>query len=252
METTRVGKRGTFVIPVKLRQRFNIKEGDLFLAEEREDGILLRPAIAVPVEIYTPERKAEFFLNNAVTREDYDAACEDIRAMGLDPATTLHDVRWGEYYRGNGIDDFVWVFMISGAAPASHFINGYAGASCERQGADFFRLGGATLKGISKPGEIVWSRVFVENGEVHADLGRATVVELPLEETQRRWSLTSPEWPIMSAVLHGVSRDQFMARHRANHIIVVYAPSAEVANKALAAKAAMMNALGIKVHLCGL
>jgi len=90
METTRVGKRGTFVIPVKLRQRFNIKEGDLFLAEEREDGILLRPAIAVPVEIYTPERKAEFFLNNAVTREDYDAACEDIRAMGLDPARIPH------------------------------------------------------------------------------------------------------------------------------------------------------------------
>jgi AbrB family looped-hinge helix DNA binding protein len=86
METGRIGKRGTFVIPVKLRQRFNIKEGDLFLAEEREDGILLRPAVAVPVEIYTPERKAEFFLNNAVTKEDYDAACEDIRGMGLDPA----------------------------------------------------------------------------------------------------------------------------------------------------------------------
>lgn len=90
METTRVGKRGTLVIPVKLRQRFNIKEGDLFLAEEREDGILLRPAVAVPVEIYTPERKAEFFLNNAVTKEDYDAACEDIRAMGLDPAKIPH------------------------------------------------------------------------------------------------------------------------------------------------------------------
>ena len=90
MDTTRIGKRGTFVIPVKLRQRFNIKEGDLFLAEEREDGILLRPAVAVPVEIYTPERKAEFFLNNAVTKEDYDAACEDIRAMGLDPAKIPH------------------------------------------------------------------------------------------------------------------------------------------------------------------
>jgi len=90
MEPTRVGKRGTFVIPVKLRQRFNIKEGDLFLAEEREDGILLRPAVAVPVEIYTSERKAEFFLNNAVTTEDYDAACEDIRAMGLDPSKIPH------------------------------------------------------------------------------------------------------------------------------------------------------------------
>jgi AbrB family looped-hinge helix DNA binding protein len=90
METSRVGKRGTLVIPVKLRQRFNVKEGDLFFAEEHEDGILLRPAVAVPVEIYTPERKAEFFLNNAVTKEDYDAACEDIRAMGLDPAKIPH------------------------------------------------------------------------------------------------------------------------------------------------------------------
>jgi AbrB family looped-hinge helix DNA binding protein len=90
METTRIGKRGTVVIPVKLRHRFNIKEGDLFLAEEREDGILLRPAVAVPVEIYTPERKAEFFLNNAVTKEDYDAACKDILAMGLDPAKIPH------------------------------------------------------------------------------------------------------------------------------------------------------------------
>ena len=90
METARIGKRGTFVIPVKLRQRFSLKEGDLLVTEEREDGILLRPAVAVPVEIYTPERKAEFFLNNAVTKEDYDTACEDIRAMGLDPANIPH------------------------------------------------------------------------------------------------------------------------------------------------------------------
>jgi len=86
VETSRIGKRGTVVIPIKLRQRFNLKEGDLLVTEEREDGILLRPAVAIPVEIYTPERKAEFFLNNAVTKEDYDAACEDIRAMGLDPS----------------------------------------------------------------------------------------------------------------------------------------------------------------------
>jgi AbrB family looped-hinge helix DNA binding protein len=85
METSRVGKRGTIVVPSKLRQRFGLKEGDLLITEAHEDGILLRPAVAVPVEIYTPERKAEFFLNNAVTKEDYDQACEDIRAMGLVP-----------------------------------------------------------------------------------------------------------------------------------------------------------------------
>lgn len=86
METSRVGKRGTIVVPVKLRQRFGLKEGDLLITEEREDGILFRPAVAVPVEIYTPERKAEFLLNNAVTKEDYDAACEAVRELGLDPA----------------------------------------------------------------------------------------------------------------------------------------------------------------------
>ena len=86
METSRVGKRGTIVVPVKLRQRFGLKEGDLLVTEERDDGILFRPAVAVPVEIYTPERKAEFLLNNAVTKEDYDAACEAVRELGLDPA----------------------------------------------------------------------------------------------------------------------------------------------------------------------
>lgn len=85
METIRVGKRGTIVVPVKMRQRFGLKEGDLLISEEREDGILLRPAVAVPVEIYTPERKAEFLLNNAITKEGYDEACEAVREMGLDP-----------------------------------------------------------------------------------------------------------------------------------------------------------------------
>jgi hypothetical protein len=39
------------------------------------------------------------------------------KALGLDPSTTLHDVRWGEHYKGDGIDDFVWLLQISGAAP---------------------------------------------------------------------------------------------------------------------------------------
>lgn len=172
-------------------------------------------------------------------------------ALGFDPATTLHDLRYGEHYSGDGVDDFVWVFEISGAVPASHLIDGYAGAISERQPPMYFRLGGGTLKGISKPGEIVWSRVFVMNDKLHADLGRATVVTLPREETERRWMATTPQWPIMHAVLHGVSRDQMMARHKANHLNVAYAPSADGADKALAAKAAMLAAMGIDVHLCG-
>jgi len=177
-------------------------------------------------------------------------------ALGLDPSTTLHDVRWGEHYKGptldgSELDEFVWVLQISGAAPANHFEGGYAGARSERQPAMYFPLGGGTLKGIGKPGEVVWSRVFVEGGALHADIGRATAVSLPQEETERRWRETTPQWPIMHTVLHGVSQNQLMARHRANHVNVAYAPSAELADKALATKAAMLAELGIAVHVCG-
>jgi L-fucose isomerase-like protein len=89
------------------------------------------------------------------------------------------------------------------------------------------------------------------DGALHVDVGRGSVVDLPPEETRRRWMATTPQWPIMSAVLHGVSRDQFMARHKANHVQVVYAPSAGAAERALAAKAAMFHELGVKVHICG-
>jgi hypothetical protein len=172
-------------------------------------------------------------------------------AMGLDPSTTLHDIRYGEHFTGNGLDAFVWLLQISGAAPASHFVNGYAGAVSERQPAMYFPLGGGTLKGIGRPGEIVWSRVFVMDGAVHADLGRGTVVVLPEEETERRWRMTTPQWPNVSVILHGVSRDQMMARHKANHINVAYAPDDITADKALAVKAAMLSQMGVHVHLCG-
>ena len=179
------------------------------------------------------------------------------KALGLDPSTTLHDVRWGEDYKGPSSDGsgeinaFVWLLQISGAAPANHFVGGYAGATSERQPAMYFPLGGGSLKGVGKPGEIVWSRVFVEGGALHADLGRGTVVSLPPEETERRWRETTIQWPIVNAILHGVSQNQMMARHRANHLNVAYAPSADAADKAFATKAAMLAELGIHVHLCG-
>jgi hypothetical protein len=172
-------------------------------------------------------------------------------AMGFDPATTLHDVRWGEHYKGDGIDEFVWLFQISGAVPASHLVGGYAGAISERQPPMYFRLGGGTLKGLSKPGEVVWSRVFVENGRLNVDLGRATAISLPDRETQRRWKEVTAQWPIMHALLHGVTQNQFMARHPANHVNVAYAPTSADADRALAAKATMFHEMGLKVYLCG-
>ncbi len=173
------------------------------------------------------------------------------KALGYPPETTLHDVRYGEAYPVNGVEEFVWVFEISGAAPAAHFTGGYAGAVSERQPPMYFRLGGGSLKGVSKPGEIVWSRVFVDGGALKADIGRAKVVELPSEETERRWRITTPQWPIMHAVTYGVTRDQMMARHKSNHVQVAYAPDAEGANLALAAKAAMFQEMGLEVAVCG-
>ena len=172
-------------------------------------------------------------------------------AMAQPVENTLHDVRWGDWDRSGTTDQYVWVFLISGSAPPAHFIGGWAGASSERQPPMYFRLGGGSLKGVSKPGEIVWSRIFVDRGRLRMDLGRAGVIQLPQEETQRRWNETTPQWPIMHAVTYGVSRDQMMARHKANHIQVAYANSAKEADLALLAKAAMADELGIDVSICG-
>jgi hypothetical protein len=172
-------------------------------------------------------------------------------AMGLDPATTLHDVRWGEQYTADGFDKFVWLFQISGAVPASHLVGGYKGAVSERQPSMYFRLGGGTLKGVCKPGEVVWSRVYVEGGSLNVDLGRATAISLPEAETNRRWKEVTPQWPIMHVLLHGVDQNQFMARHPSNHVNVAYAPTGEEADRALAAKATMFHQMGLNVHLCG-
>ena len=173
------------------------------------------------------------------------------KELGWSPENTLHDLRWGESCKIKGESKYVWVFLISGAAPPSHFIDGWKGASSERQPPMYFRLGGGTLKGISKPGWIVWSRVFVMNGVLQCDIGVAEVVKLSNKETERRWKETTPQWPIMHAVIKGVTRDQMMARHKSNHIQVVYVPNEKSAHMGARIKASMLNELGLQVQLCG-
>ena len=173
------------------------------------------------------------------------------RRLGIPPETTLHDLRWGRQYAGDGIDEFVWVFEISGAVPPAHFARGYAEAVGERQPPMYFRLGGSSIKGVSKPGHVVWSRVFVAGGKLHYDTGLARALELPEEETRERWRLTTPQWPIMHAVLDGITRDQMMARHKSNHIQVAYAPDRATARKAMLTRAAVMKTLGLSVNFCG-
>jgi hypothetical protein len=173
------------------------------------------------------------------------------KAMGLPVENTLHDLRWGDWDQSGTTDEYVWVFEISGAVPASHFQRGWKDAIGERQPAMYFRLGGSTIKGVSKAGEIVWSRIYVEDNRLKMDIGRAKAIDLPKEETQRRWDSTTPQWPIMHAVLYGVSRDQMMAKHKANHIHVAYGNDAKSADAAMFAKAAMAAELGIEVNVCG-
>jgi AbrB family looped-hinge helix DNA binding protein len=89
-ESSRIGKRGTLVIPARLRRRFGLTEGAEVIAEETSEGILLRPAVLLALESYSPERRAEFILSNSVDAEDYARARADVTKMGIDPDAIDH------------------------------------------------------------------------------------------------------------------------------------------------------------------
>ena len=231
---------------------------DLVPASDLVEGTLnnaLRPPVFQPgssEELYEGEALPHFNEVDECAGLDGLVTYRLWRQLGFEPENTLHDLRWGRSYRfEDGREEYVWVFLISGAAPPAHFIGGWAGAVSERQPAMYFRLGGGTLKGVSKPGWIVWSRVYVVDGVLRFDTGLGEVVELPQHETEERWALTTEQWPIMHAVLKGISRDQMMARHPSNHIQVVYAPDEAAARLGLFAKASAMEALGLEVFICG-
>lgn len=90
MAASRVGRRGTIVIPAEIRRGYGLEEGSLVVVETRSEGILIRPAVALPVEVYSDERKAEFLLSNTVDAEEYAWAVAEVRKMGLDPETIPH------------------------------------------------------------------------------------------------------------------------------------------------------------------
>ncbi len=90
VEVTKIGKRGMVVIPSQLRKEFGMEEGSLVIAERRSEGVLIRPAMALPIETYSKERKAEFLLSNAVDEKDYARAKAEVIKMGLDPKKVSH------------------------------------------------------------------------------------------------------------------------------------------------------------------
>lgn len=91
-DTAIIGKRGTLVLPASMRKRLGLSEGSLVLLEEdAEGGVRLRPAAAMPIEIYSPERRAELLLDNAVDERDYQRARRLVRELGLDPDAVAHE-----------------------------------------------------------------------------------------------------------------------------------------------------------------
>lgn len=90
MNALKVGKRGTIVVPAGLRKRYGITEGAVVTAEAHEDGVLIRPAVVIPVERYSPERKAEFLLSTAINGKDYRRARREVKKLGLDPDAIPH------------------------------------------------------------------------------------------------------------------------------------------------------------------
>ena len=229
---------------------------DLLPASDLVEG-MLNDSVRPPV--MSRDGLRELFPNRPMTHFNEVDECAGLdglltdrihRALGQPVENTLHDLRWSDRDASGTVDDEVWVLEISGAVPASHFAKGWGGAEGFRQPAMYFPSGGSTIRGISKPGEVVWSRIFIAEGRLKMDLGRASAIELPRAETERRWNATTPQWPIMHAVIHGVTRDQMMARHQANHIQVVYANSTAEADIAMQAKAVAAAELGMEVSIC--
>ena len=55
-----INSRGVVTLPAKLRQAMGLKADDQLIAETTPQGLLLRPAVTLPLELYPPERVQEF------------------------------------------------------------------------------------------------------------------------------------------------------------------------------------------------
>ena len=260
-----IGQCQTYIAAVRMAEQFGCEtigiqyqQGlrDLLPASDLVEGLLNnedRPPVRNAEGQIIRDGKAVVHFNEVDECAGLDALMINRLhgALGEPVETTLHDLRWGDADHGGTTGDYVWVFEISGAAPPAHHEGGYRGSDSVRQPPMFFAKGGGTLRGIARPGELIWSRIYVEDGRLKMDIGRGKAVSLSSEETERRWDLTNREWPMMHGVLYGVTRDQMMARHKANHIQVVYARDVSAADNAMLTKASLAHQLGIEVHLCG-
>ncbi|MCA7013318.1 signal transduction protein [Dickeya dadantii] len=190
-----------------------------------EQGEPIRPDVAIP----------------CINEVDMGSAIPQVmlwhllHGLGLPAETTLHDIRWGSEHQGV----FYWDLEISGAVPFAHLKGGIAGATGYRQPPMFFPYGGSTIAGQGKAGRFVWARAHYEGTQVMMHVGTGTAVELPADEFERRRRATNYEWPLLNAVLDGVTRDDLMAGHQSNHLTVAYVDEDKLAEvlKAFVAQA---------------
>jgi len=159
--------------------------------------------------------------------------------QGMPSETTLHDVRWGRDWENR----FTWVFLISGAAPPAHF-GGWARTNVYRQPGMYFPKGGGTCSGVSKPGKITWARCYEAEGQLAMDCGTGEVVDMPMGEVANRLERTTPVWPIANVHIPGYDRNEMMASHMSNHIIMGY-------GDILAELVATCRHLGMPVRVAG-
>jgi AbrB family looped-hinge helix DNA binding protein len=83
--TIKMGKRGTIVLPVKLRKQFGLQDGSLLVTEATNGEIRIRPAFVYEPPTWSPEETAYFILINSMTREEWDRNLPDVLKMGVDP-----------------------------------------------------------------------------------------------------------------------------------------------------------------------
>jgi len=143
-----------------------------------------------------------------------------LKKKGLHQGVMFHDVRWGAVHKGR----FLWVLLNSGSCGAYAFNHNPAtleGVHSYRQPKGYFPVPGGTFAGESLPGDITWSRAYLQGGELWMDIGRGEVVKLPPKVRDEWWNGTTRQWPFMAADL-GCSMETIMAHYQSNHVAVAY------------------------------
>lgn len=62
--TSELGPKGAITLPKKMREKFDLRDRSLISLEETPEGILIRPAVAFSIEIYSDARLEEFEREN--------------------------------------------------------------------------------------------------------------------------------------------------------------------------------------------